>query len=148
MGNWKRISLSLLVLILLTFPNPVAAQDQPAGPTYTIQAGDTLGVIASKFGVSTDDIILANNIQDPNILTAGQAIIIPGLEGVTGNLTAETIPLGANLASLSIQYQFPLTLLAKLNKITSPQEIFAGSSLILPLTDKVALGGRDQSQSR
>jgi murein DD-endopeptidase MepM/ murein hydrolase activator NlpD len=142
MGNLKRITLFLLVAILLIFPNPVAAQDQPAGPTYTIQSGDTLGVIASKFGVTTDEIIVANNIQDPNMLSAGQAIIIPGLEGVTGNLTAATIPLGANLSSLSIQYQFPLTLLAKLNKITSPQEIYAGSSLILPLTDKVALGGR------
>lgn len=143
MGNWQRLFLVFSAVIWFVFPNPVFAQDQPSGPTYIIQAGDTLGVIAAKFGVSIEDIIATNKIQNPNILSAGQPLIIPGLEGVTGNLTAETIPLGASLASISIQYQFPIPLLAKLNKITSPQEIFAGSSLILPLTDKIALGGRD-----
>ncbi len=111
----------------------------PAGPTYTIQSGDTLGVIAAKFGVSIDEIIKVNNIENPNILSAGQQIIIPGLEGVTGNLTAETIPLGASLTSLSVQHQFPISMLTKLNKVTSPEEVYAGSSLILPVSEQAAL---------
>jgi murein DD-endopeptidase MepM/ murein hydrolase activator NlpD len=143
MGNWKRLAFTLSILILVAFPKPVFAQDQPGGPTYIIQAGDTLGVVATKFGVSVEDIISTNNIKDPNVLAAGQAIIIPGLIGITGNLTAETIPVGANINSLSVQYQFPLVQLAKLNKLTSPLEIYAGSSLILPQSDVVSLNARD-----
>ncbi|NLF51495.1 MAG: peptidoglycan DD-metalloendopeptidase family protein [Leptolinea sp.] len=135
----------LFVIIFLSFLlfrfsiSPVFAQDIQVGPTYTIQPGDTLGVIASKFGVSIDDIITINNIENPNILAAGQQIVIPGLEGVTGNLTAETIPLGSSLTSLSVKHQFPVSMLIKLNKITSPEEVYAGSSLILPVTDQISL---------
>jgi murein DD-endopeptidase MepM/ murein hydrolase activator NlpD len=138
--NRRNIIVNIIVFISLLFSvSPVLAQDTPTGPTYTIQPGDTLGVIAAKFGVSIDDIILINKIQNPNVLAAGQQIIIPGLEGVTGNLTAETIPLGANLTSLSIQHQFPISMLAKLNKVTSPDEVYAGSSLILPVSDQSGL---------
>ncbi|NMB56066.1 MAG: peptidoglycan DD-metalloendopeptidase family protein [Leptolinea sp.] len=96
-------------------------------------------MIASKFGVSAEEIIAVNKIENPNFLTVGNQIIIPGLEGVTGNLTAEVIPLGSTLDGLSIQHQFPISMLTKLNKITSPQEIFAGSSLILPVSDQASL---------
>ncbi len=133
------VIVTLVFIFLFFLINPVYAQDVPAGPTYIIQPGDTLGVIASKFGVSIDDIILTNNIENPNILSAGQQIIIPGLEGITGNLTAETIPVGVNLPSLSIKYQFPVDMLTKLNKLTSPDEIYAGSSLILPVSDQTGL---------
>ncbi len=139
MNNFRLTTAVISVIVFLVCTNPVFAQDQPGGPTYIIQPGDTLGVIADKFSVSVDDIITVNKIENPNILTAGQQIIIPGLEGVTGNLTAEEIPLGANLTSLSVQHQFPLTMLTKLNKVTSPQEIYAGSSLILPVSDQAGL---------
>ncbi len=134
---------AFLLLLSIAFPTySVSAQEAtPSGPTYTIQPGDTLNVVAIKFGVSVDDIIQANNITNPNLLSAGQQILIPGLEGVTGNLTAEEIPLGANLSNLSVQYQFPVDMLVKLNKVTSPREIYAGSSLILPVSDQITLNG-------
>jgi murein DD-endopeptidase MepM/ murein hydrolase activator NlpD len=140
MRQFRKFVAILLIAILALTTSIVSAQDIPVtGPTYTIQSGDTLNVIAVKFGVSVDDIIKANNITNPNVLSAGQQIVIPGLEGVTGNLTAEEIPLGASLANLSVQYQFPMEMLLKLNKVTSPREVYAGSSLILPVSDKVAL---------
>jgi len=138
MIKFNKIVLFTLIFSIFCY-QPVYAQDQPSGPTYTIQPGDTLGVIATKFGVSVDDIINVNKIENPNVLSAGQQIIIPGLEGVTGNLTAEDVPLGANLSSLSIQHQFPIAMLAKLNKVTSPYEVYAGASLILPVSEQTGL---------
>jgi len=108
MTKLHKIIVVPLFCTVLFFANPVYAQDQVTGPTYIIQPGDTLGVVAAKFGVTVDEIIAANQIANPNILSAGQPIIIPGLEGVSGNLTAENIPLGANLTSLSVQHQFPM----------------------------------------
>lgn len=135
MGRFCSLFLLITFLLIGTPVSLVQAQDNPTGPTYIIQPGDTLGIIASKFDVTIDAIVNANGILNPNILSAGQALIIPGLEGVSGNLTAEPIPLGANIHNLSVRYQFPVSLLAKLNKITSPSEVYAGSSLILPVSE-------------
>lgn len=48
------------------------------GVTYTIQRGDTLSSIASRFGASVKDIINANKISDPTRIQVGQALFIPG----------------------------------------------------------------------
>ncbi|HAY85365.1 MAG TPA: hypothetical protein DCY42_10730, partial [Chloroflexi bacterium] len=43
---------------------------------YTIQAGDTLGLIAAKFGVDINILIQDNNISNPNIVVPGQTLKI------------------------------------------------------------------------
>jgi LysM repeat protein len=43
---------------------------------YTVKAGDTLGDIASQFGVSIDDIIAENELINPDQLEIGQVLII------------------------------------------------------------------------
>ncbi len=45
---------------------------------YTVQSGDTLSEIARKFDVSVDDIKALNNLANPDILSEGQVLIIPG----------------------------------------------------------------------
>ncbi len=44
---------------------------------YTIESGESLGAIATRFGVTVDSIMLANNIVDANAVRAGTIIIIP-----------------------------------------------------------------------
>ncbi len=48
--------------------------------TYTVQPGDTLSGIASRFDVTVDAIVRANNIADPNSLSEGQVLTIPARE--------------------------------------------------------------------
>lgn len=45
--------------------------------TYTIQAGDTLGEIAEKFGTTVDALAKTNGIKDKNLIIAGNTLIIP-----------------------------------------------------------------------
>ncbi len=45
--------------------------------TYTVQRGDTLGEIATQFGVTLDDLVKANNIADINRIEVGTVLIIP-----------------------------------------------------------------------
>jgi hypothetical protein len=53
----------------------------PPAPTpqvYTVKAGDNLGKIAKKFGVTIDQILAANpTIKNPNKISLGQEIVIP-----------------------------------------------------------------------
>ena len=44
---------------------------------HEVQAGETLGEIASAYGVTVEAIVAANNLSDPDQITAGQRLIIP-----------------------------------------------------------------------
>lgn len=50
--------------------------------TYTIQPGDTLAIIGNRFDVEVAEIVEANNIPNPNAITAGETLIIPQDETV------------------------------------------------------------------
>lgn len=45
---------------------------------YTVQSGDTLSEIARKFDVSVDDIKALNSLPNPDVLSEGQVLRIPG----------------------------------------------------------------------
>ncbi len=49
----------------------------PTPSIYVVQTGDTLNSIARKYGVSVQDITLANNLYNPNSIAVGQELIIP-----------------------------------------------------------------------
>jgi putative chitinase len=53
---------------------------------YVVQPGDTIFSIASRFGVSVDDILRANGLTSPNFIFVGQTLRIPtpGPGGVPG----------------------------------------------------------------
>lgn len=44
---------------------------------HTVQRGETLASIASKYGVTVEEIASANNISDPNLIAVGQELFIP-----------------------------------------------------------------------
>ena len=127
----------MMVIMVGITANPGVAMNaqQAAGPTYVVQDGDTLNEIAIRFGVSTDEIMAANAITDPNSLFIGQSIIIPGLEGITGVLTIEVLPLDTSLTQLTRQYRLRQSDLVMLNRLTSPSEMIAGVSIIVPMNE-------------
>lgn len=45
--------------------------------TYTIQPGDTLFIIGNRFAVSVEELTEANDLDNPNDITAGQTLLIP-----------------------------------------------------------------------
>ncbi|NJP04722.1 MAG: LysM peptidoglycan-binding domain-containing protein, partial [Chloroflexaceae bacterium] len=50
----------------------------PAG-LYVVQPGDTLGLLAERFHTTVEEIMVLNNLSDPNVLQAGDALMIPSL---------------------------------------------------------------------
>lgn len=126
------VKLAFILILLWPFGYAQAQEDQPDGPVYITQAGDTLWSISQRFGVSMDALVSKNGIADPNQLAIGAHLVIPGLEGLQGVLVTQTVPYGENLQSLSRRYQIPVDLMARLNHYTSPEEVYAGSTLIIP----------------
>ncbi len=152
----KPISSILLVALILFTATPVLAQtatpptstpetsSTPANqPVYIIQSGDTLWSIANRFNITVDDLTTANPDVDPNLLAVGQKLVIPGLEGVSGVLNTEVIPYGDTFRSLSRRTQVSDAMLRKLNRLISPTELYAGTSLIVPVQEgALALSSR------
>ena len=62
----------------------------PSGQSYTVQVGDTLWSIAARMGTTIDSLVAANHIADPNLIYAGQTLVIPGRVAVT--VTASPAP--------------------------------------------------------
>jgi LysM repeat protein len=70
---------------------PPAATTTPVTSSYTIMRGDTLSVIATKFGVSIQSILDRNGLSWSSIIYAGRTITIPGATVLT---TAAGSPTG------------------------------------------------------
>lgn len=61
-------------------PKPDHGKDKDGwyGCTYSVVPGDTLGLIAQRYGVSVHDLMYANNIVNANLIYVGQVLHLPG----------------------------------------------------------------------
>jgi LysM repeat protein len=55
---------------------PLVATPTPTG-RYTVQPGDTLGIIARTFNVSVADLVELNDIPNPDTISVGLELQIP-----------------------------------------------------------------------
>jgi murein DD-endopeptidase MepM/ murein hydrolase activator NlpD len=135
MKSFKFLSL-LIIIILLSKSNTIGySQTNDNISYYIVQIGDTLGVIASKFGVTINQITELNNIQNADIISPGQKIAIPGLTGISGLITPTVIQIGESFESIVIKYQIDPVSLIKLNHITSTGALYPGTELLIPLQE-------------
>ena len=54
-----------------------AAAGGGSGETYIVQRGDTLFIIAQRYGTTVAALVAANNLSNPDRLSVGQQLIIP-----------------------------------------------------------------------
>ena len=59
-------------------PSPTRVTGTVPGQKYVVQPGDTLVAIAEEFGVTVEELIEANDLENPDVLRVGQELIIPG----------------------------------------------------------------------
>lgn len=67
----------------------VQPQSSPTPLIHVVEAGDTISYLSQKYDVPAEDIIAANQIQNPNYLQLGTELMIPvgGLSEATPTLT-------------------------------------------------------------
>jgi len=134
----KRL-LAVIALIVILFSFSPASAQTAEGPVYIVQSGDTLSLIAARFNVALADLMNANGISNPDLLSAGQELVIPGLEGISGVLVTEFVQFGDSFRSLSRRTQIAEPMLRKLNRLVSPTELYVGVSLIVPQREEATL---------
>ena len=123
------------LVLLIKGPSVSALPLAQEGPVYVVQSGDTLSSIALQFGVDANELQSINKMSDPNALDVGQRLTIPGLEGIDGLLTSQTISFGDSLTTLTRAYQLDQADLMTLNRLSSPNEVIAGAKFIIPINE-------------
>ena len=84
---------------------------------YVVKNGDTLYGIARRFASSVDDIVFANQLQNPELLSVGQALVIPTSE------RRHTVRRGETLYGIARSYG------------VSPERLIAAKAQELGLTE-------------
>lgn len=140
-------------------PQTVVVSPAPAttgtGQTfsYTVVAGDTLLSIATRFGTTPEAISQLNSLADPNALTLGQKLLIPGTgaaastgtgssatatsgattgAATTGGTTTYTVQSGDTLGGIARQFGTTIAELVRLNNLTNPDALQVGQKLTVP----------------
>ena len=94
--------------------------------SYTVQAGDTLSGIASKFGTTYQELARINNISNPNLIYVGQVIKINGVSSNT-----YTVQKGDTLSQIAQKYNTTVSELASKNGIADINKIYIGQVLTI-----------------
>ncbi len=103
--------------------------------TYTVQRGDSLWSIASRYGISVSDLRNANNLTS-DVLQIGQVLRIPS-QGTTvppSSGTTYTVRSGDSLWSIAQRFNTTVAELRRLNNLTS-DALSIGQVLVIPTSN-------------
>ena len=116
-----------------------AAAGSARGGSITVQPGDTLSDIADRQGVSLNQLMQANGITNPNILVAGQKLVLPGSRRATAAAAPRALPTapytvksGETLSEIADRFGTSTERLIKINGISNPNLVVAGTRLAIP----------------
>jgi LysM repeat protein len=120
----------------------------PSGPfEYTVQEGDNLSNIATKFGTDLLTLLALNPDIDPTtlIINVGQKILVPPpnmqLPTATavspsvpaGTLISYTVMPGDTLGAIAIRFNSTVEAIVKENKLANANDISAGKIIKIPV---------------
>ena len=123
--------------------DPTEVQETPTATPrpefHVVQDGETLTLIAARYGLSSDDIAVKNGLDDPNAIFAGQRLDLPtsdetlpaperGRQADRGYIVKE----GDTLFAIAQEFGVSLEALAEENDITDQSQLFVGSKLTIP----------------
>ncbi|MBL4694384.1 M23 family metallopeptidase [Candidatus Gracilibacteria bacterium] len=94
--------------------------------THSVESGETLSLIAGRYGVSTNTILWENNLSNPNALRTGQKLLVPPVDGVSYKVKS-----GDNLEKIGKKYAISSEAIVAQNALDT-ELLSKGQSLFLP----------------
>ena len=111
----------------------------PLPEFHVVQAGETLTLIAARYGLTPEAIAAKNRLNDPNEILAGQRLSLPEPSetftpadrgGQTEN--EYIVQDGDTLFAIAQEFGVSLEALAEENDITDQSRLFVGTKLRIP----------------
>jgi peptidoglycan endopeptidase LytF len=123
---------------VLCIPSPAPQPGTcPSGSTaYTVIAGDTMYAIALKHNVGLNELIAANPGVDPNVLTIGQTLCIPGAAPAPtpcpSGSRQYTVVAGDTMYGIALKMNVGLNELLAANPTVDPNMLMIGQVICVP----------------
>src|SRR5215212_1015121 len=95
--------------------------------TYEVQQGDTLGQLATQFGVNIWTILNANSLSDPELIRPGMRLKVLPVNGVEHEVQA-----GEKLADIAEFYKVDLGPLIDFKSLSDPDSLRVGLRITIP----------------
>jgi soluble lytic murein transglycosylase-like protein len=96
---------------------------------HVVAPGETLSAIAHRYGVSVEHLARLNELANPNLIIAGQRLRVPARAVVE---SVHVVSPGETLSSIAARYGTSVVSLARVNRISDPNLIVAGTKLKVP----------------
>jgi len=130
--------------------------DWDGGTAVTVGPGETVAVIAHRYGVPASALMQANGITDPNQVQTGRRLVIPRFNAAANPAAPQTLPApasvrpapatvaapangtvhvvapGENLIRIAHRYKKPLTEVAKANNLAPHAMVKIGDRIVIP----------------
>ena len=118
--------------------------EQPTTNTMeiTIQWGDTLSELAIQYHTTVAELVRLNDIQNPNLIYAGETLIVPSANEQTGQSQVYTVKRGDTLSEIAMKYGTTVQAIAQDNNISNVNLIYPGQRLVIRDTCRYDCGHR------
>ena len=125
---------------------PIPPEESATSQVYQIQPGDTLEVLARRYGVSEQALLLANQPLNPRLLQLGQEIQIPVSaeaisipEDTSSAPRVHQVSSGDTIERIAAIYGVTQAAIIQLNRISNPGWLSIGQELEIPTTGVTTL---------
>lgn len=127
-GRWGYAHEFLMFIYPPGSPEP-PKPDEPI--YYTVKKGDNLTKIAKKYNTSVQQLVIWNNIKNPNLIYPGQVLIVGKKEPTPPEPQKEyyTVVRGDNLTKIAKKFGTTVKQLVAWNNIPNPNLIYPGQVL-------------------
>lgn len=105
----------------------IQQDDRPIITTYVVKSGDTLSTIASKFSISTNTVLWANDLTKKSVIKEGQKLTILPVSGVI-----YTVAKGNTLGGIALKFDADIDEIIAFNDLEDNKVIKVGMKLIIP----------------
>lgn len=101
-----------------------------------IKYGDTLSELAIKYNTTVTELVRLNNIKNPNLIYAGNTLIVPVNGEITSGTTIYVVKRGDTLSEIAQMFNTTVSQIAQENNIQNVNLIYTGQKLIINNNNK------------
>ncbi len=119
---------------VVTRTKPIKPAAIPASGTHYVRKGDSLWIIAKRYGTTVQKIKSSNNLSSSH-LYIGQALKIPGFKTKplpeTAQLNTYSVKRGDSPFTIAQKHNMQVARLLRINRLTPSSKIFPGQKLFI-----------------